>query len=152
MTKRTRSNDRAVIATAKHESVADFWEAFTERVRRQATTPEGQAAVDGLFELIAKIDTSGFTLADVLKLEAWDYMRMDAWIQTFLKQDKASTAVSSLGSLRLQSRKHMRKIVEQLNPSSTLATVEVKLPAGMDMDSLMAAERRYEEDPHEILS
>lgn len=152
MPKRTRSNDRAVITAVKHESVADFWQAFTDRVRRQASTPEGKAAADGLFDLIDKIDTSGFTLADVLKLEAWDYMRMDAWIATYLKQEKASTAVSAIGSLRLQSRKHMRKIVEQLNPSTTLNTIEVKLPPGMDLESLRQAQERYEDDPHEILS
>ena len=152
MPKRTRSNDRAVIAAVKHETVADFWQAFTDRIRSDAKSDEERIAADGLLALIEKIDTSGFTLADVLKLEAWDYMRMDAWIETYLKQDKASTAVSVIGSLRLQSRKHMRKIVEQLNPSTTLNTIDVKLPPGMDLDSLRQAQERYEDDPHEILS
>lgn len=120
--RKTRGNDRerAQEAKAAQTSAApEVWDSV-----RSKYPPSVVEMADGLTD-------KALSFLDVMRLELLDYFRMDMLIAKYLAEPKGSTAVATLTSARLQSRKHLRHLVAAMGPSLSLNDLPVRLPEGV---------------------
>lgn len=112
--------DQASEQAQKAEATLSAW----ERLRSQYD-PDVAELVD---DVVAR---GGLTLRDIEAMELAEHERLDSEIKALSTKDKATTAISSLLSLRLQSRKHLRTLRVLISPVLTPHQGRAAVPAAV---------------------